>query len=152
MIDLNEYGQDDIIPIGIHYKLYPMMPFGKHGGELINRLPVKYLQWMAKSSLGYHMNMLAQAALRGDVEPPELENCVLLRAYNEREMVIDAPFDLKDEIKGIDGARWSPDDRVWLIPIRSATVVRRMYPNASVGSRYISQKVNETFAKQTTLF
>lgn len=146
-----EPDENGFLPVKIHYRLFPVMPFGKHKGELIDKLPVTYLKWIAKGSLGYYYQQLAEAAMRRDSEPPSPEDCVAIRGYDDECVAVEAAFELKDDIKSIPGSKWSPEDRTWLIPHESISVLRKMYKQVKILNR-VSERVQQVCGVQQTLF
>lgn len=140
------------IPVKIHYKLYPIIPFGKqYKGMLLDRTPHSYLKWLATGKIGYFWELNASYVLHGKPEPPTLEECVSITEYDARNLAVDAPYELRMEMRAIPGAEWSREARAYIVPKSGLKVLHKMFPLARVNGA-VPRKVRETYAKQATLF
>jgi len=138
------------IPVKCHYKLFPVMPFGKHRGDLMDQLPHSYLKWLASGKIGYFWELNAEYVLHGEIEPPTLGECVSIAGHNLTYLAIDAPYELKDELRDIPGSEWSSEHRVHLVPRKMITMLRKMFPKARICSD-VPRTVREIYSKQMTL-
>lgn len=132
--------------------LYPRIGFGKHTGLRINELPMSYLQWMQSGALGSFYAALARAAARNADEIPQAKDFVNLY-MNEKEtrIIIDAPFELVDDVKALPGREWDSDAKEWSVPVGVLNMVYQMFPDASTsesGSALLKRK----YLRQTELF
>ena len=139
------------LPVGIHYKLYPILAFGKHKGELLDRLPHSYLKWLASGKIGYFWQLHAEYVLHNAPEPPTIDECVAITGYNTHDLAVDAPYELRAEMRAITGATWKKEIRMHIVPRTSLKELRRMFPKAKIRGT-VPKNVREEYSKQATLF
>jgi SWI/SNF-related matrix-associated actin-dependent regulator 1 of chromatin subfamily A len=110
--------------------VFPTMPFGKHKGTMVDRLPESYLRWMAKSMSDPFLRVCAAAAIAGK-ECPEPEDCVFLDIADSGAIIlIDAPFELKENIKMLSERGWDAERKKWWVPIHGYEELMDEFPAA----------------------
>ena len=110
--------------------VYPTMPFGKYKGTMVDRLPSTYLRWMASSMSDPFLRVCAVSAIAGK-ECPEPEDCVFLDIADSGAIIlIDAPFELKEDIKMLSERGWDPERKKWWVPVYGYEELMDEFPAA----------------------
>jgi SWI/SNF-related matrix-associated actin-dependent regulator 1 of chromatin subfamily A len=110
--------------------VYPTMPWGKHKGIMVDRLPESYLRWMSKSMSDPFLRTCAAAVIAG--KPcPEPEDCVFLDVADSGAIIlIDAPYELKEDIKMLSERGWDAERKKWWVPIHGFEELMDEFPAA----------------------
>lgn len=114
-----------------YYETYfPTMPFGKHQGTMVDKLPESYLRWMASNMSDPFLRVCASAVIAG--KPcPEPEDCVFLDVADSGDIIlIDAPFELKEDIKMLSERGWDPARKKWWVPLHGFEELMDEFPAA----------------------
>lgn len=109
---------------------FPTMPFGKHQGTMVDKLPESYLRWMASNMSDPFLRVCAVSAIAGK-ECPEPEDCMFLDIADSGAIIlIDAPFELKEDIKMLSERSWDPERKKWWVPVYGYEELMDEFPAA----------------------
>ena len=110
---------------------YPTIPFGKHKGAMIDDLPTSYLMWMKQNLTDPFLRLCAERALKGENCPEPEEAVELTITEDGRDIIINAAFELKDDIKDLPERRWDAEMKRWLVPMRYYDDILVAFPLAN---------------------
>lgn len=141
-----------------YHKPFPKIWFGKYRGRRMNELPMSYLKWLLENVGGGYLRAIINAAHK-NLPPPDPKSFVKL-SYCEIDdglVVVDAPFELVDDIKEIQGRGWDGKRKEWTVPRSEMEHVHRLFPKAVLigkiakhfGAYFTVQVTIDSYAQQT---
>jgi hypothetical protein len=126
------------------------MGFGKHKGKAFPQIPHDYLHWVAENISDPFLRTAAGRYLQR-LSPPELEECIFLHLSASNVLIeIDAPYDLKDDIKDLTDRQWMSTRKRWCCPLYVFDEIMTAFPLAHISDELKKATQGET-KRQTTL-